>query len=45
MKKEEIVTIRIKIGNYELEVTGPKQWTEQKIKDFVKKIKIKNDKT
>ncbi len=42
MSKEKEVTIRIKIADYELEVTGPKDWTEQQVKKFTANIKRQN---
>ncbi|KKK44674.1 hypothetical protein LCGC14_3166750 [marine sediment metagenome] len=35
MKDE--VTIRIKMGGYELEVTGSKEWAERMIRNFVRR--------
>ena len=37
--KEKEVTIRIKIADYELEVTGPKLWADEQIDKFVRKVK------
>ena len=37
MAKE--VTIRIKVADYELEVTGPKEWAEKQIKKFIARIR------
>ncbi len=36
------VTIRIKIADYELEVTGPKKWAKEQIKKFTDEIKKQN---
>ena len=39
MAKEENVTIRIKVADYELEVQGHKKWAEKIVKEFVERIK------
>ena len=36
------VTIRIRIADYELEVTGPKKWAEEQIKKFIAGVKKEN---
>lgn len=37
IKKE--VRIKIKIADYELEVSGPQLWAEKMIDDFVRRVK------
>ena len=37
--KEKIVTIRIKIADYELEVQGRQRWAEKTVKEFIDRIK------
>lgn len=37
MSKE--ISIKIKIADYELEVTGPKEWAEEQIAKFVTRIR------
>ena len=39
MPKEENVTIRIKVADYELEVQGRKKWAEKTVKEFIERIK------
>lgn len=34
---DKIVTIRIRIGQYELEVKGPKEWADKQIEKFIKR--------
>lgn len=41
-KKTEEVIIRIKVADYELEVTGPKEWAEKQIQKFVARIRRQN---
>ena len=38
-QKKDIVTMRIRIGGSELEVTGPQDFVEEKIAEFVESIK------
>jgi len=39
------VTIRIKIGDYEIEATGPQKWVETVLQRFIMKIRRRQNAT
>lgn len=39
---ENIVTIRIRMGQYELEVKGPKTWADKQIEKFIARRKLES---
>ena len=45
MAKANDITIRVKIGGYELEVSGPKKWAETQVEKFIARVKKENQRS